>query len=85
MMISRLTSCEIVEAPFMAEADNRRRRALVRARNAAVLSHLACIRPSAPLALMVSSAVRLSISVALRKAEARKVVSESSRILYWIT
>ena len=60
------TPCVSVAVLYMADDDSARIFTLVRARNALARSHFACTTLSAPCALMVSMAPRLSTSVALR-------------------
>ena len=70
-IVITLHNCVSHAVPVDADAESARMRTLVRARKVLARSHLAWIAPSAPWALMVSMPVRLSISVALRCAEAR--------------
>ena len=62
------TSCVSVFVLYIADDDSARILTLVRARKALVRSHLACTTPSAPCDLIVSMALKLSTSVALRSA-----------------
>ena len=66
-----LTNCCAHIAPLMVDDDSSRNCAPTRDRKVALDSHLRCMTPSAPSALIVSSPTRLSTRVALRMAPAR--------------
>ena len=71
MTTTTLINCCASIAPLLAAAERKRIWLLIRETKATDFSHFDCITPSAPCVLMVSRALRLSTSVALRKAPAR--------------